>query len=178
MRRSRLSWIVSWIALAMCIALATPALADPGDKAGWSLLTDPRRRAFLLWVPEANGPRVLMLACLRDAGIFTTMSSAVDARDEIDRVKLTLTNGPSRFEVDGSITHYPHIGRSSFISDLDVDDHQFQAFGRKLLPVLGAPGDLTLTITPGTRSGAPKIMSIPSAGLASVLGRFRDVCFR
>lgn len=165
------------IALALAMAALTSASADPGDKAGWSVLTDPRQRAFLLWVPEPDGPRVLMLACLRDAGTFTAMSDAVGASDEFARAKLTLSNGAARFEVDGRITRYPRSGRSSFISDLDVNAEQLRALGHKLVPVLEAPGDLTLTIAPSD-GRAVRTRQIPIAGLAAVLGRFRDVCFR
>ena len=60
-----------------------PAIADPEDKAGWSVATDPRRRAFLFLMPQQGGPRMLMLGCLRDAGTFATMSYAVGER--VDR---------------------------------------------------------------------------------------------
>lgn len=158
--------------------LATPATADPGDKSGWSVNTDPRRRAFLQWVQADGGPRVIMLGCLRDAAMFTTMSSAVGERDEIKKVKLTLSNGPARFSVDGETTQYPAGGRSSFISDLDADDTRMRAIGRQLLPVLEGTGDITLTIEPGTPSGAAATRTIPIAGLAAVLGRFQTTCFR
>ncbi len=171
---------LSWIMLALCMATMLPAIADSGDMAGWSVATDPRRRAFLMWVPDQGGPRVLMLGCLRDAGTFTTMSYAVGERDEIDHVKLTLSNGSARFEVEGSITRYPRIGRSSFISDLDVDEEHLRALGRTLLPVLEGAGDITLAIAPAAPSDARSATSrkIPIAGLASVLERFRGVCFR
>ncbi len=169
------SWLW-WIVLVLGVAIETPAFADPGDKAGWSIATDPRRRAFLMWVPEPDGPRVLMLGCLRDAGTFTTMSYAVGERDEIAHARLTLSNAQARFEADGRITHYPRIGRSSFISDLDVDDAQLRELGRRLIPVLEGAGDIALTIAP--EAGSSGAALIPTAGLDAVLGRFRDVCFR
>lgn len=175
MRRSHLFWL----ALVFCIVSDTPTTADPGDKAGWSLVTDPRHRAFLMWVPEPSGPRVLMLGCLRDAGTFTTMSYAVGERDEIKRARLTLSNGSARFEIDGSITLYPRIEQSSFISDLDVDDQQLKVLGSKLLPVLTGPGDIAITITAEASGdgGYTRTRQIPIAGLASVLEDFRKVCF-
>jgi hypothetical protein len=169
---------ILWTALLVAVAGPAPAVADADDKAGWAVLTDPRHRAFLIWVPEAGGPRALMLGCLRDAGMLTTMSSAVGAHDEIAHVKLTLSNGPETFQVDGSITNYPREQRSSFISDLDVDDAQMQALGRQLLPVLEGAGDITLTLAPGEPAGGARTLQIPTAGLAAVLGRFRDVCFK
>lgn len=162
----------------LAVALTCPAIADTGDRAGWSVDTDPRRRAFLLWVPEKDGPRVLMLGCLRDADTFTTMSYSVGEHDKIEHVKVTLSNGPSNFTVEGEIAPYPAMGRSSFISDLDVSDKQLRAIGRQLLPVLEAAGDITMTIKPGSPSGDPRTVTIPTAGLASVLNRFRTVCFK
>ena len=168
----------SWLAILLIIVAAMPANADAGDQAGWSVRTDPRGRAFLMWVPQEDGPRTLMLGCLRDADTFTTMSYAVGAGDEINPVKLTLSNGEARFEVEGSITLYPAIAKSSFISDLEVDAEQLQALGRSLLPVLEGPGDIEISMVPGRPTGEPRIVQIPSSGLASVLGSFREVCFR
>ncbi len=168
----------TWAGLALAIALASPAMADPGDKAGWSVDTDPRRRAFLLWVPVKDGPRVLMLACLRDAGTFTTMSYSVGEHDKIEGVKLTLSNGQANFTVDGHITPYPAMERSSFISDLDVTDKKLRAIGRQLLPVLDGTGEITMTMKPGAPSGAATTATIPITGLGAVLNRFRTVCFR
>jgi hypothetical protein len=166
------------VLVALALVPASPAIADPGDKAGWSVDTDPRRRAFLLWVPEADGPRVLMLGCLRDADTFTTMSYSVGEHDEIDRVKLTLSNGPRSIEIPGHITAYPARGQSSFISDLDVNDNQLRAIGGQLLPVLEGAGDISMTINPASPSGAPKTIAIPTAGLAAALHRFKIVCFK
>ena len=81
-----------WLAILLIIVTEMSAIADAGDQAGWSVRTDPRGRAFLMWVPQEDGPRTLMLGCLRDADTFTTMSYAVGASDEINPVKLTLTN--------------------------------------------------------------------------------------
>ena len=170
-------WAV-WAGLALAAVHASPAIADPDDKAGWSVNTDPRRRAFLQFVSEEGGPRVLMLGCLRDAETFTTMSYSVGAQDEIKRVKLTLSNGPASFTVEGDVTRYEAIKRSSFISDLDVNDAQMRAIGQKLIPVLEGAGDVTMTMQPGAPAGAATTVKIPSAGLASVLPRFRKVCFQ
>jgi hypothetical protein len=167
-----------WAGLALAAVHASSAIADPDDKAGWSVNTDPRRRAFLQFVSEEGGPRVLMLGCLRDAETFTTMSYSVGAQDEIRQVRLTLSNGSASFTVQGDITRYEAIKRSSFISDLDVNDAQMRAIGQKLIPVLEGARDVIMTMRPGTPSGAATTVKIPSAGLASVLPRFQKVCFQ
>ena len=45
------------MAISFCnvIALVLPTAADPGGKAGWSVHIDPRKRAFLIYVPVADG---------------------------------------------------------------------------------------------------------------------------
>ncbi len=170
------SWLAG-IALVLCVIAAMPAMADPGDKAGWSVLTDPRGRAFLIWVPQADGQRVITFGCLRDADTFSTFSPAVGDSDEEPKATLTLSNGSGQFEVEGSITRLD--GQPTFVSELDADARQLRALARKLLAVLEAPGDLTLTIAPArTGAAAKQTRQIPTAGLASVLGRFRQVCLR
>ncbi|MFH1341891.1 MAG: hypothetical protein ABIL01_11915 [Pseudomonadota bacterium] len=153
-------------------------MADRDDKAGWSVNTDPRRRAFLQWVDGEGGPRVLMLGCLRDAGTFTTMSYSVGEHDEIERVKLTLSNGQASFTVNGQTAPYPAMDRSSFISDINVTDKQLRTIGRQLLPVLEGTSDIRMTIDPGSATGAAKTVTIPIAGIAPALKRFRTVCFK
>jgi hypothetical protein len=174
MRRPRLSLI----ALLLTLASQGAAIADAGDPGGWSVDIDPRGRAFLKWVPEQGGPRNLVLGCLRDVGTFSTMSDAVGEHDEIDHVKLTLSNGPARFEVDGSITLDQIAGRSTFTSDLDVDEQQLRTIEGTLLPVLEGRADITITMAPGTPAGSARTLQIPNAGMAASLGRFRDICFR
>jgi hypothetical protein len=65
--------ILAITAISVCtvLALAHPAKADQGDKAGWSVAVDPRKRAFLYYVPAEDGARVLTIGCLRDVDSFT-----------------------------------------------------------------------------------------------------------
>ncbi len=177
------SAVYSWIALLLAATNSTLASADPSDKAGWSVDTDPRHRAFLKWVPEERAPRALLFACLRDVDTFTTISYAVayklGERDEIEHVKLTLSNGTARFEAEGSVRLDPVVGRSNFESELDIHDgHQRRALEEQLLTVLERPGDATLTIMPGEPSGGARTLQIPLAGIAPALTRFRSICFK
>jgi hypothetical protein len=58
----------------MFAGAVSPASADQGDKQGWSLGSDPRKRVFLRFVPANDGPRVLVLGCLRDVDSFIVLS--------------------------------------------------------------------------------------------------------
>lgn len=170
--------VVVLIAALVLFGNACNVVADAGDPAGWSVATDPRQRAFLVWTPEPGGARVLMLGCLRDAEMFTTMSADVGERDEFPHATLRLSSGSYEFDVSGSVTHYPHLGRSNFISDLDADRRQMLALGRKLMPVLEGKDDITLTLTPGAAGASSKTRRLPLVGLAPALKVFAKVCFK
>src|SRR5262245_47826481 len=62
-------------ALAVISSLVAGSIASAQDiPAGWSVDTQPKR-AVLTYAPEANGPRYLIVACLRDSeeiGIYST----------------------------------------------------------------------------------------------------------
>jgi hypothetical protein len=164
-------------ALAPLVGVPPPAHADEGDPAGWFLRVDPRQRAFLTFTAQAEGPRLLMFGCLRDAGTFTTMSAAVGEREEVPKARLRLSGEAASFEAEGEIAPYPSDGRSSFISDLDVDEAAMKAIGPRLLAALRGTGDMTLEIGPQGASPTARAV-IPRAGLAEVLPRFAKVCFR
>ncbi len=170
--------VVVLIAALVLFGNACNVMADAGDPVGWSVATDPRQRAFLVWTPEPGGLRILMLGCLRDAEMFTAMSADVGERDEIPRATLRLSSGSHEFDVSGSVTHYPHLGRSNFISDLDADRRQMLALGRKLMPVLEGKEDITLTLTPGADGASSKTRRLSLVGLAPALKVFAKVCFK
>src|SRR5260221_4721371 len=67
-RRTFRRWLLAIMAatFVMFAGAVSPASADQGDKQGWSLGSDPRKRVFLRFVPANDGPRVLVLGCLRD----------------------------------------------------------------------------------------------------------------
>ena len=75
-RRSfrRLLLAIMAATFAMFAGAVSPASADQGDKQGWSLGSDPRKRVFLRFVPANDGPRVLVLGCLRDVDSFIVLS--------------------------------------------------------------------------------------------------------
>ena len=163
--------------LVLLLATALPAHADEGDPAGWFLRTDPRQRAFLTWTPRPEGPRLIMFGCLRDAGTFTTMSAAV--RDGVDMpgARLRLSAGDSVFDVDGKSVLYPYTGRTTFISDLDVDEAVMMAIGTRLIPVLEAGGSMQLEVAPHAGGPAATRVTIPLEGIAELLPPFAAVCF-
>lgn len=82
-------------------ARLSPLAADPGDKTGWSVTTDPRKRAFLIYVPTAGAARLLNIACLRDVNSLSVISEGVAV--PAGTATLTLANGNTRYDIAGSV---------------------------------------------------------------------------
>jgi hypothetical protein len=161
------------IAISFCnvVALAFPAVADPTDKAGWSVHTDPRKRAFLVYVPVKGGPRVLTIGCLRDVDSFTVMSSGlrIGANHET-KATLALSSGTARYAVEGEVEPDLTTGMQTFNTDIDVDVKALRQISGALLPVLEGKGPVALTI------GSAEL-TLPTAGLTQPLLRFKSICF-
>ncbi|MER2605371.1 MAG: hypothetical protein ABTQ29_06045 [Siculibacillus sp.] len=163
------------LALTALALVAAPSLvvADDGDEAGWSVATDPRKRAFLQWVPRANGPRVLLFACLRDADSFVVYSTGVAGLPpRAERVALVLRADGRTWSVDGSIDPDSTSGTSTYSSEWNDDDGARRRAARDLAPLLRGGGPLVLTI-----GGAPEVAIPLGAGIAAPLKTFERICF-
>jgi hypothetical protein len=175
------------VAAALCILLVggmltarlSPVAADTGDKTGWSVLTDPRKRAFLIFVPADKGPRVLNFACLRDVNSFSVYSEAVAGNLPSGSATLTLSNGNARYDVAGTIAPDPSSNVPTFTGDVADDKKTLRGISAKLLPALQGSGPILYAIgagsTPNDMSKSPR--SIPVAGLAAPLAKFKSICF-
>lgn len=170
--------VVGLVATAAIVA-PRPANADEGDKAGWSVATDPRKRAFLKWVPVANGPRQLLFACLRDADTFAVYSTGVPGVVPIRPYsRLTLSWGDRRYSIVGTVDPEPGNPRSTtFTADTDQDATGRAAIARELLPVLTAAGPLVLQIDKAPPIALPTQGANGMAGIEAALAVFQRVCF-
>jgi hypothetical protein len=167
--RCRSTAAIAAITIAATLALLSgSALADKGDKRGWSLDTDPRKRVFLKYVPADDGPRLLVLGCLRDVDSFVAMSE--QGMSSPQSVTLTLANGAARHSFDGKIEP-DSVGQAGFVSELDLDPPTLRELRSKLIPVLEGKGPIVLTVGTDSRE-------LPVSGLGKPLGGFKSVCFR
>jgi hypothetical protein len=160
-------------------ALLGPLAAGTGDKKGWSVLTDPRKRAFLIWVPLADGPRVVTFGCLRDVDTFTVLSEDVADDQRPGPATLTVSNGKARYDVAGNIAPDPVVNQPIFSSDLPGDKKARSDIAAKLLPVLEGRGPILYEIGLGAARNdmSKSLNSIPISGLAQPLTRFKSICF-
>lgn len=156
---------------AMLAGTVSPASADQGDKQGWSLGSDPRKRVFLSFVPSNDGPRVLVLGCLRDVDSFIVLSEQDIGIGHGQAATLTLANGAARYVVEGKFDRDGGgVGRPGFAGEIDGDRKALQQIRAKLIPVLEGKGPMVLSVGSTSRE-------LPVAGLAKPLSGFKSVCF-
>ncbi|MBV5264022.1 hypothetical protein [Pinisolibacter aquiterrae] len=169
------------IALLLLLAATLPApaaVADDGDPAGWSVRTDPRKRAFLVATDRAGGPRLLTIACLRDAESFGLYAIGLPGLNgSADGVRLTLGAGGATFAVTGSISPDPMSNAPSFSHDDDIEGPARNALAGRLLPVLKASGPLVVTVGDGPPREIPLADRPPLKGIATPLATFEKICF-
>jgi len=166
-------WLLAMMAATFAIfaGAVSPASADQGDKQGWSLGSDPRKRVFLRFVPANDGPRVLVLGCLRDVDSFIVLSEQDIGIGDGQAATLTLANGAARHVVEGKFERDgAGVGRPGFASEIDADVKTLQQIRVKLIPVLEGKGPIVLSVGSTSRE-------LPVAGLAKPLSGFKSVCF-
>jgi len=161
-----------WITIIALFACLSPLmLTASAEESGWSTSFDPRKRVFLSFRSVEDGPRTLLLGCLRDVDSFTIMSEGVaQAPSNGDKATLTLTNGELRYAADGEVSADPDTRTPNFSTDIDLDAATVRQLRTTLLPVLEGKGPIQLAIGPVHRN-------LPVSGLADALKRFKSVCF-
>jgi hypothetical protein len=161
------------------VAQLRPLMADTGDKQGWSVLTDPRKRAFLIFVSSADGPRVLNFACLRDVNSLSVYSEALSGNLPAGPATLKLSNGNARYDIAGNIAPDPTGNLPTFTGDLADGKKALNGISAKLLPVLQGSGPILYEIGAGAAPNdtSKSSNSIPVAGLAAPLAKFKSICF-
>ena len=177
MTRARLL-ISAFAALAVGLAAVPPAAprADEGDPAGWSVSVDPRGRAFLKWVAEAGGPRVLLIGCLRDADEFFVSAKTVPGMEEGEDVELQLLVPDAEWRISGSVAR-TEDGLMTFEKEMEAGKTAMKKLGRELMPVLTAPGPIVLQIGNSDTMDLPLEPIAPRAGIETPLQSFEKVCF-
>jgi hypothetical protein len=170
------------------VARVWPLAADTRDKIGWSAITDPRKRVFLIYAPAAGAPRALNFACLRDVDDLMVYSEGVAGNLPSGPATLTMSNGNARYHVAGEMALDLISKLPTFTSDL-ADDKK--AFERHLSQTAsGPPGiradPLRNCLGHGAERNVEEPKFDPRRRLGSALGKIqiyllrsvtiRDVC--
>ena len=159
-----------FIVLAGLIAAmpATAALAQEIPP-GWSVETKPKG-AILTYAPEKDGPRYLIVACLRDTEEIGIYSTGIGTPSNKPVVVMGLTNAGRKYSVRGdmgqdNISHQP-----AFRYETNIDSRALSIFRAEFLPMLAGKGPLTVTV-------GDKSQQVPLAGVAEPLKKFSASCF-
>jgi hypothetical protein len=149
-------------------SLGAPAAAQD-IPAGWSVDTKPKR-AVLTYAPEANGPRYLIVACLRDSDEIGIYSAGIATPTGKPVVALGMNNAGRKYTVRGEMGMDNITNLPAFRSETHIDSRALSIFRSEFIPMLGGKGPLTLTI-------GDKSQQVPLAGVGEPLKKFSATCF-
>jgi hypothetical protein len=156
------------VAVGMIAAFSASAIAQE-IPAGWSVETKPKS-AILTYAPEKDGPRYLIVACLRDTEEIGIYSTGIGAPSSKPVVVMGLTNAGRKYSVRGdmgqdNISHQP-----AFRYETNIDSRALSIFRAEFLPMLAGKGPLTVTV-------GDKSQQVPLSGVADPLKKFSASCF-
>ena len=152
--------------LAVISAATATAQSIP---AGWSVETKPKG-AILTYAPEQDGPRYLIVACLRETEEIGIYSTGIGGPSSKPVVVMGLTNAGRKYSVRGdmgqdNISHQP-----AFRYETNIDARALSIFRAEFMPMLAGKGPLTVTV-------GDKSQQVPLAGVAEPLKKFSASCF-
>ena len=158
---------LAFVAVAAAL-LGAPAFAQD-IPAGWSVDAQPKR-AVLTYAPEANGPRYLIVACLRDSDEIGIYSAGIATPSGKPVVALGMNNAGRKYTVRGEIGMDNITNQPAFRYETNIDGRALSIFRSEFIPLLGGKGPLTLTI-------GDKSQQVPLAGVGEPLKKFSATCF-
>jgi hypothetical protein len=137
--------------------------------AGWSVETKPKG-AILTYAPEKDGPRHLIVACLRDTDELGVYSTGIGAPSNKPVTVMQLTNAGRKYSLRGdmgqdNISHQP-----AFRYETNIDARALSEFRAQMIPMLSGKGPLTVTV-------GDKSQQVPLAGIEAPLKKFSASCF-
>ena len=154
---------------AACVAVAAPA---PDISVGWSTDTSKPKRAVMSYTAEANGPRLLIVACMRDTEEFGMYSTGLmeGTKPHGGILTMQLTTAGLKYTVRGE----PGIDNASnlpaFSYETNIDSRALSLVRSELFPLLTSKGPLTIKVDKNERQ-------VPLTGITEPLKKFSAVCF-
>jgi hypothetical protein len=164
MAKTRLIGLAGLLAATSAVTAAAQEIPP-----GWSVETKPKG-AILTYAPEKDGPRYLIVACLRDTEEIGIYSTGIGTPSNKPVVVMGLTNAGRKYSVRGdmgqdNINHQP-----AFRYETNIDSRALSIFRAEFLPMLAGKGPLTVTV-------GDKSQQVPLAGVAEPLKKFSASCF-
>jgi len=156
-------------ALSFAVAFAASAARAEEIPAGWSVDVKPKR-AILSYAPEKDGPRYLIVACLRDTDEIGLYSTGIGAPSGKPVVVMGLTNAGRKYSVRGDMGMDNLTNQPAFRYETNIDSRALSIFRAEFMPMLNGKGPLTISI--GDKSG-----QVPLTGVGEPLKKFSATCF-
>jgi hypothetical protein len=142
------------------------------NPAGWSVDVSKPKRAIMSYADEPNGPRALIVACMRDSDEFGMYSTGL-----MDGVKphggiltMQLTTGTMKYTVRGEPGIDNASGQPAFSYETNIDARALSLVRAELMPLLNSKGPLTVKVEKNERK-------VPLTGITEPLKKFSAVCF-
>jgi hypothetical protein len=151
------------------LALMPAPLAAQDTPAGWSVDIKPKR-AILTYAAEANGPRYLIVACLRDSDEIGIYSAGIASPTGKPVVALGMSNAGRRYTVRGEMGVDNITNQPAFRYETNIDSKALSIFRADFMPMLNGKGPLTVTIGDNSQQ-------LSLAGVAEPLKKFSAACF-
>jgi hypothetical protein len=154
------------------IAILAGALTASGasaQEAGWAVDTKPKR-AILSYTAEKDGPRLLIVACLRDSEEIGLYSTGIAEPSRKPVVVMGLANAGRKYSVRGDMGLDNVSNQPAFRYETNIDSKALGIFRAEFMPMLNGKGPLTITV-------GDKSQQVPLTGLAEPLKKFSATCF-
>lgn len=164
----------SYSVLAAFLAMTVSAAAAPAQEipAGWSVDTTKPKRAVMSYAAETNGPRFLIVACMRDTEEFGMYSTGLmdGTKPHGGILTMQLTTGGLKYTVRGEPGIDNASNQPAFSYETNIDSRALGLVRAELMPLLQAKGPLTVTIGKNAKA-------LPLTGITEPLRKFSAVCF-
>lgn len=164
---------IKGLAAFLGVAWSALVVAGPATQAGWAIDGAAKpKQAILSYSAEDNGPRILIVACLRDTEEIGVYSSGV-ATGSVSKggiMAMQLVNGSSKYTLRGEPGIDSTTNQPAFRYETNIDSKALQLFRADMMPILQGKGPIVITIGKEERK-------IPVAGIAEPLKRFSAICF-
>ena len=156
----------------ICAAVATLAAVAPASaqEAGWAVDTSKPKRAILSYTAEKDGPRLLIVACLRDSEEIGLYSTGIGAPSGKPVVVMGLTNAGRKYSVRGGMGLDNTTNQPAFLYETNINSRALGIFRAEFMPMLNGKGPLTITV-------GDKSQQVPLTGVAAPLQKFSATCF-
>jgi hypothetical protein len=155
--------------LAVVCSVSVAAAED--IPAGWSVDVKPKR-AVMSYAAESNGPRFLVIACMRDSEEFGMYSTGLmdGAKPHGGILTMSLVTGGLKYTVRGEPGIDNMTNQPAFSYETNIDARALGLVRTELMPLLQSKGPITVAIGKQERK-------VPLTGIAEPLRKFSAVCF-